>query len=102
MTKFGSESQDFEALNQYAPGTTEKMKAIADQFASMVKSAGGGWHRGSVDYFTDADGNVTKIGELKIMYSGPQQPIDAFDGKSWMTRDELIEKYGAKILFSDG
>lgn len=54
----------------------DRPKGIAEKFATLVKK-NDGWYRGIIDYKIE-NGEVTRVGELKVTFVGEQSPNEFF------------------------
>lgn len=69
----------------------DRPKGIAERFAALVEKKDG-WYRGIIDYKIE-DGDVARVGELKVTLVGEQSPSEFFrqEAKGPPLRDPAIE-----------
>lgn len=72
-------NQDWIDVEQFIDGVTaerdelnDRPKGIAERFATLVEKKDG-WYRGIIDYKIE-DGDVARVGELKVTLVGEQMP----------------------------
>jgi hypothetical protein len=75
--EFGKHSSKFDGLGL---DPIDSQLEIANKFASLVFDQPG-WYRGTIDYELDESGKVSRIDELKVMFSGAEEPSKAFNGR---------------------
>ena len=70
LAKFSDQSPKFDGLCRSE--VIDRPKGIAEKFATLVEEKDG-WYRGSIDYKIE-NGEVTRVGELKVTLVGEQSP----------------------------